>query len=693
MPSSTPVLFLSAATVDLKDWRDHLHHAFSRAGFRVLTQDQSLRSAPGDVRRLLTETIAEADCVIHLAGMGYGWHATDPFPDAPLASGETPFQCSWTQFEYYHAHQQGKDIIAFVCAPDLSKPGFTEVFDNPAELLLKQRLQEEHRQRVVTGEFGGTPLAGLVPRKSNETIASSGKLMEAVAAAVGTLRSLQHEQIAKAQDELRAIGDSLARLERGQRHTRRWVIASAAVLVLVALGVWAVKRDTQETKAAGAKVMAAQDDAARRDAELASQMARVQDALSKLQRTSDPESDPLSQWPRERLENELARQMKVAVPELRSQLNAGQASVDDLVSGQALLASGKIGEAGDKFDNVLQQENAAVQRLKQAWIGKAQIAYDAARYEEALGYRLKAAVLEDKAAHPVAWAEAQGWVTFILLDLARYKEAEPLLREIADIRKQHLGSQHPDYSIALNQLALLLQSTDRNAEAEPLLRQALAIDEAAHGPHHPDVATALNNLAWILKTSGRLAESEPLMRRALSIDEATYGKDHPHVARDLSNLALLLQDTGRLTEAEPLIRRALVIDETIHGPNHPLVAIRLSNLGAILQSTGRFAEAEPLLRRALQIDETCFGSDHPEVAVDLGNLAFLLRDSGRPAPAEPLLRRALEILVKSHRANGHEHSNHSWYHDEYAALLKSLNLPEPEAAAKLRGLEPPPASR
>ena len=97
---STPTVFLSAATIDLLKWRVALHRAFSRAGFRVLTQDESLRSAPGNVKRLLTETIADSDCVIHLAGLGYGSDATDPFTYAP------DFQCSWTQFEYYHAHQQ-----------------------------------------------------------------------------------------------------------------------------------------------------------------------------------------------------------------------------------------------------------------------------------------------------------------------------------------------------------------------------------------------------------------------------------------------------------------------------------------------------------------------------------------------------------------------------------------------------------
>ena len=100
--SSKPTVFLSAATVDLKKWREVLDGAFRRAGFRVLTQDRSLRSAPGDVKRLLAETIAESDCIVHLAGMGYGSDASDPFPADP------GFRCSWTQFEYYRGHQEKK---------------------------------------------------------------------------------------------------------------------------------------------------------------------------------------------------------------------------------------------------------------------------------------------------------------------------------------------------------------------------------------------------------------------------------------------------------------------------------------------------------------------------------------------------------------------------------------------------------
>ena len=172
---STPSVFLSAASIDLKEWRDVLHAAFSRGGFRVLTQDHSLGSAPADVKRLLSETIAESDCIIHLAGLGYGSDATDPFPAAPA------FQCSWTQFAYYHGHQEKKAIIAFVCAPSLSKTGFVEKGTDAADIARKQRLQRKHRQRVGHGTFENTPVTA--QRTSNESVASVGKLLTAVAAA------------------------------------------------------------------------------------------------------------------------------------------------------------------------------------------------------------------------------------------------------------------------------------------------------------------------------------------------------------------------------------------------------------------------------------------------------------------------------------------------------------------------------
>lgn len=205
---SNPTVFLSAASIDLGVWRKHLHTAFSRAGFRVLTQDESLSSAPGDVKRLLKEAISESDCVIHLAGVGYGSHSQDPFPEAP------GFQCSWTQFEYYHAHATGTDVIAFVCAPDLSKTPFEEK-GSDKEKLLKQQLQEAHRARVASGSFEGTPLEGKNQRTSNESISNAPKLLEAVASAVGALHSIDKAAKSAVLKELSDIAATLCRIEDG----------------------------------------------------------------------------------------------------------------------------------------------------------------------------------------------------------------------------------------------------------------------------------------------------------------------------------------------------------------------------------------------------------------------------------------------------------------------------------------------
>ncbi len=201
---SSPTVFLSAATVDLKEWRDVLDGAFRRAGFHVLTQDQSLGSALGNVKRLLADTISECDCIIHLAGQGYGSDATDPFPDAP------DFQCSWTQFEYYHGHKKGKDVIAFACTSELSKAGFTEN-GTAADCERKRRLQEEHWKRVESGKFDGTPLAGSVGRTSNERVDSIPALLKAVAAAVGTLHKVNHVTRENVIEHLRAMSDPLKR--------------------------------------------------------------------------------------------------------------------------------------------------------------------------------------------------------------------------------------------------------------------------------------------------------------------------------------------------------------------------------------------------------------------------------------------------------------------------------------------------
>ncbi len=175
-----PTVFLSAATIDLEPWRDTLHAVFEEAQLRPVCQNYNLGAPLHDVRDMLVRRIEEADCIIHLAGMGYGGHAHEPFAENP------DFRCSWTQFEYYYAHSLGKPVIGVVLASDLSTFGFAETGADADE---KTLLQEAHRQRVASGKFDGTPLTAK-SRTLNREANSIHDLFRVIGAAIGELHLL-----------------------------------------------------------------------------------------------------------------------------------------------------------------------------------------------------------------------------------------------------------------------------------------------------------------------------------------------------------------------------------------------------------------------------------------------------------------------------------------------------------------------
>jgi tetratricopeptide (TPR) repeat protein len=295
-----------------------------------------------------------------------------------------------------------------------------------------------------------------------------------------------------------------------------------------------------------------------------------------------------------------------------------------------------------------------------------------ARFKEAESLMRRALEIDEKSFgkdHPNASSDLNN-LAALYQATNRLAEAEPLIRRALEIDEKSLGKNHPKVAIRLNNLAQLLQDTNRLKEAESLMRRALEIDEKFFGSEDPNVAIALNNLAVLLKATNRLKEAEPLMRRALEIDEKSFSSEHPKVAIRLNNLAQLLQDTNRLKEAEPLIRRAIEIMEKSFGPNHPNVAIALNNLAQLLKDTSRLKEAEPLMRLVIEIFEKSLGLDHPNVAAALNNLAQLLKDTNRPKEVEPLIRRALKIDEKSF---GKDHPNVARDLNNLASLLEATN--------------------
>ena len=674
--TSVPTIFLSAASIDLKPWRETLHKAFSRAGFRVFTQSQSLGAAPGDVRQLLVDHIRQSDCVIHLAGIGYGFHAQDPFPADPA------FQCSWTQFEYYFAHSltgSGKKaVIAYVCDPDLSTKDLVEEGD-ATEQAVKRSLQDAHRDRVRSGEFTGTPLEGVVPRTSNESIGSVEELLQAVAAAVGTLKNVERDSILRAQQELQPIWHAPQRVGRlfgrqtelatlqtlWDQHPRLAITGSGG------MGKTALAAELLETvrPLAGKARRLIAHDYYRQSAH--------ESALAALlsQAGHDPRGLNL---------REMESQIAVAFNQPDTYLYLeGCEKATDLPALLALTGSARvllttrdqvapqgahgwglpplsIPDAAALVHHLSGRDPAdpspALVELAQFFGGHA-LACQLAGNLLSHRTRTASALLKDLQTSGLAKLGGQdkehGSVDFLLRQTA------------AGLEERHPGCARLWYALglgALSPLPLSLLAAMLGTDSDDLLPllEAMQHEGIIHmdevPPESGDEAEPAAALAHaLIQTYAHTSLCQDLPQPQAPDTEASYTAwreawanylkrcfDSGHIPGGYRRYeALLPQLDGLLTQ----------LDQREAPDSHPQLRL-INSVATLHHRTGRLLAAEPLLRRTLEVSEQTLGKEHPDTLMSLNNLASLLWTKGDLAGAEPLCRRALEA---QERELGAEH--------------------------------------
>jgi tetratricopeptide (TPR) repeat protein len=146
----------------------------------------------------------------------------------------------------------------------------------------------------------------------------------------------------------------------------------------------------------------------------------------------------------------------------------------------------------------------------------------------------------------LAWARAQGTQEQLAAALnehaltlhaqGSYPEAEALHREALEIDRATIRTNHPDYAIRLNNLAMVVQAQGRHPEAE-----ALEIDRATIGTNHPNYATHLNNLAGVVQAQERYPAARGHYAKALAILRDKLGDGHPNTKAGARNYLDLLQ--------------------------------------------------------------------------------------------------------------------------------------------------------
>ena len=274
--------------------------------------------------------------------------------------------------------------------------------------------------------------------------------------------------------------------------------------------------------------------------------------------------------------------------------------------------------------------------------------------------------------------------------LARYGEADTLLRQALALRRAQFGDEHPATLTSLSALALLRRDRGDYPAADTLLRTVVRIRRALRGDTHPSVIKALMyrgfvqrrrgslgeaeasleqalaakrsqgtapdmmtaellfNRAALLRQQGRYEEALPLQQRSLHLARARTDGPHPGVAANLGNLALLHQERGDVAAADSLYRAGIRYATRLYGPEHPQVALWTGNLGSVHLEQFQYATADSLFRRALFVDRAVYEAPHPRIALHLDNLADTHSEAGQYAVADSVYRTALGMMEQVH---------------------------------------------
>jgi len=250
-------------------------------------------------------------------------------------------------------------------------------------------------------------------------------------------------------------------------------------------------------------------------------------------------------------------------------------------------------------------------------------------------------------------------VAAVTLDLAgilrargEYENAEPLYREALALHRAagDSGAVAGD----LNGFGLMLTEAGRHVDGIPLLEQAVVLQRQVHGDIHTETALSLCNLAYSLGRTERLDEAIAKYRECLAIRRQLLDDAHPDLGRTLNNLATIHVTRGEYDLAEPLHTEALAIRRRAYGEQHPEVAGSLNNLAVIAYSRGQHAVAAERFREIREMWRALVGENHPNTLTTANNLGVALREAGDLAGSEAVLR---ETLATRREALGEDHPN------------------------------------
>jgi eukaryotic-like serine/threonine-protein kinase len=222
-------------------------------------------------------------------------------------------------------------------------------------------------------------------------------------------------------------------------------------------------------------------------------------------------------------------------------------------------------------------------------------------------------------------------------------KAMDLTKRASDLLLAELGPDHPKYALSLGAMAGSHANLGQHADALAMFEKALAIQRRALAPDHIHIGRSQLGIGHALRA---LHEGE---RALIAYHEALtiFDRDRRMLAlsaETLQGIANVQIDAGLLNDALATDVKALADYQEAFGPEQDQVAATLSSMGEILAELGRLKEASEHFTRAMAMWEKVNGADDFQIGIALTGLGNAQQRMGQSAEALRSLERAVKQL-------------------------------------------------
>ncbi len=229
-----------------------------------------------------------------------------------------------------------------------------------------------------------------------------------------------------------------------------------------------------------------------------------------------------------------------------------------------------------------------------------------------------------------------------------FKNAEKFQKISIEKRLKLYGDSSREYGVALNNLALVYNSTGREDEAIDLIKKSLEIKKAVPDKNVVEYLTGMRNLASMLSTNGRYTEADSLYDIVEALTLKEFGNDNEEFAEFLIKKANHLKRTGKLKEADSLFTTGLEMFKKYKGAANQQYLNGMESHAQVYLMMQEYDKAIEKLSEVKKALTEQFGENHPVLYTYYNSMGVLYSDMRQYQKSIDCYQKAMEIVEKSY---------------------------------------------